>query len=179
MAVVNRIVLLLLLLALVAVAVVAAVELVLVGIDQPALLLRPGEAEDVVSRATWDDPTVRIATAVAGLVGLLLVAAQVKPRRPDTVETEPITEGRHIVLDRRGMEAEIERRVVADHDVEAAHVRWRRFRLRIRCDLFADADRRPVAKRVKSAVEDELDRQGVRRRPRVRVRTRRSEARTR
>lgn len=179
MALLNRIIILLLLLAVIAAVVIAAVELVLAGLDQPALLVRPGEAEEVVRRATWQDPAVRIATGVAGLVGLLLVVAQLKPRRPDTVESRPIDAGRQIVLDRHGMEAEIDRRVVADHDVLAAHVRWRRFRLRVRCDLYADADRGAAADRVERLVKDELDRQDVRRPPHVRVSTRRSEARAR
>lgn len=179
MAVLNRIVLLLLLVAIVAAVVIAAAELILVGLDQPALLLRPAEAEDVVRRATWQDPGVRIATVVAGVVGLLLVAAQLKPRRPDTVETEPLGEGRHIVLDRHGMEARMERQVIADRDVESAHVRWRRFRLRIRCELYAGADRGAAKDRVERLVEEELERQEVRRPPRVSVSTRRSEARTR
>lgn len=179
MAIVNRIVLLLLLLALLAAVVLAVVELMLVGLGQPALLVRPGEVEDAVRGATWQDPTVQLATAVAGLVGLLLVVAQLKPRRPDTVETEPLTEGRHIVLDRHGMEAEIERRVVAHDDVVAAHVRWRRFRLRVRCDLYADADRRAAAEPIEQLVKEELDRREVRDPPRVSVRTRKSEARTR
>lgn len=179
MALVNRIVVLVLLLGVVAAAVLAAMELVLAGLDQPPLLTSPDEVEDMLRQATWQDPTVQFATAVTGVAGLLLVLAQLKPRRPDTVEIEPLAEGRNIVLDRHGMEAELERRVVAHDDIVAAHVRWRRFRLRVRCDLYADAERRTAAQRIKQLVRDELQRQGVRRPPRVMVRTRRSEARAR
>lgn len=179
MALVNRIVVLLLLLGVVAAAVLMALELVLAQLDQPHLLVRPDEVAETINRATWQDGTVRFATAVAGLVGLLLVVAQLKPRRPETIETEPLAEDRHIVLDRRGMEAEIDRRVAAHEDVAAAHVRWRRFRLRVRGDLYADADRRAAAKDIKQLVREELDRQDLRRTPRVTVSTRKSEARAR
>ncbi|MFC0531720.1 DUF6286 domain-containing protein [Phytohabitans kaempferiae] len=154
MAVVNRLASLLLGIVLLAAGLLLAIEAALLGLDRPSLWVPRDAWYARLTQTRFSDNSFLFVALVIGVVGLLVLLAQLRPRRPDRV---PVGEADGWYLNRRSVEqrlAEVANRVPAVHD---AHVRVRGRGRQWRAVVKAAGDRASIPD-VEQAVRGELDR---------------------
>lgn len=179
MRIVNRGLMALLGLALAMLGVLAVVEVVAAAMSRPGVLLDRAAADSTLRDLAWDDAAVWGTAAAAVVLGLLLLALQVKPRRIPAYPATSSRGDRDLEYARGGIATFAEWTATADRDVAAASSSLKRRVLRLRLELFADADPASVSKRVGGAVEQRLESLGLTRRPKVKVAAARGERRAR
>jgi hypothetical protein len=146
MRLVNRLASALLGLALVAAGVLVVVEVILAAFGRPALLLgRRGGYASLVDARLDDERTVLVALGV-GLLGLVILVAELLPRRATRL---PATVDRGWFLRRRAVEQRIDRAASTEPDVANVRTAIRRRRGRWLTTVTVSGDRAP-----ESAVRD-------------------------
>lgn len=154
MRVFNRVASLLLALALLAGGLLALVEAVLVGLDQPALLIdRDGWYQTLTDTRFADAGFVAVAIGV-GLLGLLILVLQLRRWRPTRLAV-PDAAGWHI--QRRSAERQLASAATGALGVDRASVRLRERRGGWHPSVTAVGDR-DAGPRVEAAVRAELTR---------------------
>ncbi len=180
MRVVNRLLALLIgvLLAVAGGLLVAEIVAVLVG--RPPLVVGEDRVGQLVAETQWTTPVVVVILAATGVVGLVLLLAQLWPRAPTTLALRDRPPQRAADVDRRGLQDVLRQQAMEDTDVLAARVRWRgRRRLRVMTQVPPDASLREVRQRVAARMRDTTDALGLRRRPRPTVKVRHARRRVR
>ena len=159
MKIANHLLAFLLSLALTLGAVLVVIEVIahLVGAG-PIVLAWPGLYR-WASGATWGDLLVRLIGVGLAVVGLLLLAAQLKPRRPERLRLQPVDSATDAAITRRGLARTVRNAAIEVDGIHDAHVMVRRHHVRLRVEASdgagpgADALRRAVA----SAAQHRLD----------------------
>lgn len=175
----DRVLLAVLGLALTAGGTLGVLEALLALMDRPGAVVDRSATAEALAAATWSDPT---ATAVAGwllAVGLVLLALELKPRRPDAYPAEGADDYR-VRYGRHGV-ARFAEQVVERHDDVAAtpRVTLRRRRLRVEAEGYADVVPDQLERELASLVEDRVADLDLGQRLRASVRVRRGERRAR
>ncbi|MGM0617947.1 MAG: DUF6286 domain-containing protein [Actinomycetota bacterium] len=165
--VLERLIALLCWVAVAAVALLVAAQGTLDALDRPEQLI---DTDQVVQTIAAFDPTSLLAIAVAvGLVllGLVIVVMEFTPRRPRSLlhhAGDRVT----FVLDRRGLEGRLTRTAESDPDVGDARVRIRR-RAKVTVQMVEGGEGRPLRRRVRDRLREELDQLVARKTPKVKV----------
>ncbi|SCG67978.1 hypothetical protein [Micromonospora inositola] len=161
---VNRVATLLLAVALLAGGILVAVEASLAALGRPGLLLPRGHA--ALTGTRWQDAPARTVAAAVTLIGLVVLAAQLRRWQPTRLRLDG-DDGWH--LHRRSVERRLARAVRSVPSVRRARVRIRRRGDAWRPRVTATGD--PAARSdVEFAVHRELDRLAAPTRGRVEVR---------
>lgn len=170
MNVANRIILVLVAVVLVAIGGWAVAESVAHLVGQDAVLLDPGTVAATLERATWTSSTTRLVALALVVVGLALVVAQLKPRRPVDYPARAASPTRHLSYDRHGLER-LAGQVTDDHpDVAGVdRVTLHRRNLRVQARGYVDTPRAATRRDVEQRLRHELDELDLQRPPRVRV----------
>lgn len=159
---VNRLLALVVALALAAAGAIAVVEITAGLLGRPPVLVRRTDLATELAQLRWDDPRVVAAAAAMVLVGLLLLAVELIPRRPAQLPLQD-RPGRSAAIDRRGLQERLRHVALGDRDVVAATVRVRR-RARLRVSVPGGTDRRDARARVRERVTAAIGQLGLRRR---------------
>ncbi len=172
MKLVNRFLALLVALGLVAVAIILSMEVVAYRLGGGPLTVNWPATYRWAQHTGWNDSAVRLVCALLCLVGLLLVLAQVIPRRPRRLATDGGDSMIDAAYTRRGVARAIAGVVTDVGGIDKTRVKVRRRRVRVRATSFA---REPtVASGLRNAVTDaaqaRLDALRLRRPPRLAVR---------
>lgn len=127
---VNRLLAPVVALLLLAGSVLVVVEVVLAALDRAPLLDWPRAAHELQVRA-WNDPLVMAACGVVAALGLLLLLAELKRRRPAAFVMLERTSGVVTAVDRKGMARGLEAAALGVDGVGQAQARVRRRRARL------------------------------------------------
>lgn len=121
---------------------------------------------------TWRDGPVRAVCAGLAAAGLLLLLAQLKPRRPSHLPVRSSLSGVDARVTRHGLTTAARTAATGVDGVSRATVRLRRgsIRVRARSRLGDREQARALSGPVEQAVSARVDRLELARRPRVRVR---------
>lgn len=179
MRIANRLLALVVWLAVSSAAGLTLVEVTLALLGRPGWLVdRPAWAQ-TVRQLRWDDPAMIAAESTALVAGLLLVIAQLKPRRPALLGTKGGSPGRQVRFDRKGVELFLSRLAVADPDVAAAQVRIGRFRSRLTATLEPRTAVRSARRRLRQQLRAAGLELALRRRLRFKIKVKGPKRRTR
>lgn len=163
-----------LLAAVIAVAVVVLAALVTVEVSRWAV----GEPSWIAPWREWtgdltglraDDGRLTAVAAGLAVLGLLLLAFELTPRRPDALTTEPLLEGVHTVVSRKGLASTADTAARSVSGVIGASSSVGRSRLHVTARTRARGEGDDLRDRVRSAVEQSLTDLDLTRRPRIRV----------
>lgn len=170
MQVANRIILVLVAVALLATGGWAIAESVAHLAGQDAVLLDPGTVAATLEDATWTSTTTRLVALGLVVVGLALVIAQLKPRRPVDYPSQAASARRHLSYERHGL-ARLAKQIADDHpDVAAVdRVALHRRNLRVTARGYVDTSLVATRRDVEQRVQDGLAGLDLKRPPRVRV----------
>lgn len=167
---VNRILALLLGLALAAGAVIVAVEASLLLAERPPWIVPRGDWNQDLLDLRWDDDVITVVCIIALVAGLLLLLAQVWPRRARRLPVRTTRPGRTAWILRRGLESHLARIAGQDAEVEGSRVRVSRRRARVRATYPTTAEPDRVGSRVREVVTGRLGQLELDRPLRVKVR---------
>ena len=135
MRVANRLLAFLLSLGLTLGAVLLVIEVVAYGIGaRPIVLDWPGLYR-WASGATWGSPLVRLTGVVLAVAGLLLLAAQLKPRRPDRLRLQPVDAATDAAVTRRGLARTLRNAAIEVDGIHDAHVMVGRHHVRVHAEV--------------------------------------------
>ncbi|MEU3454852.1 DUF6286 domain-containing protein [Micromonospora sp. NPDC006766] len=139
MRITNRLLAFLLSLGLTLGAVLVLIEIVahLVG-AKPIVLDWPGLYR-WASGTTWGSALVRLIGVVLAVVGLLLLAAQLKPRRPDRLRLQPVNSATDAAITRRGLARTLRNAAIEVDGVQDAHVMVGQHHVRVRAEVHDGA----------------------------------------
>lgn len=165
-ALINRLVVLAVGAALAALGVVAIVEAVLTGVGA-GFVWFPGRSWlRTLETTSWSNPTVEIVGIIVAIIGLLLLAVQLAPRRK---KTAPIaTAAGRWQLARRSGERHLERTLAEEPSTSGVKVRLRPHRRTWRVAVRVRSER-AQADALRQRVTDELRRLGAPASPRIKV----------
>lgn len=113
----NRILSLLLALALLVAGVLVAVEIVLAALDREPWVIPHDDWYRDARATAWSDGDARVLFAVLLVVGLVLLALELRRRRASAIDLADLTDTAHADLDRRGLQRWLGARL---DDVEGA-----------------------------------------------------------
>ena len=166
---VNRLLAVVLSLAIVVVAVIVSVEVVRWALDTSSWLVPWRRWGTTLADLRADDQALLVAAAVAAVLGLLLLAFELKRRRPDVLPTRPLLEGVPTVTTRPGVAnaATTAARGVSGVSQASAAVRRSTVSLRIRTRARGVAP--GLTEEVRSEVDQALADLELVRAPRVKV----------
>ncbi len=166
---VNRLLAAVVSLAIVVAAVIVSVEVVRWALDMSSWLVPWRRWGPALEDLRADDQAVLAAAAVAAALGLLLLAFELKRRRPDALPTRPLLEGAPTVTTRAGVgnAATTAARGVSGVSQASAAVRRSTVSLRVRTRARGAAP--GLTEEVRSAVEQALADLELARAPRVKV----------
>lgn len=170
MHVTNRIILVLLAVALLVTGGWAIAESVAQLASQDAALLDPGVVAGTLEGATWTSTTTRLVAVGLVVVGLALVVAQLKPRRPVAYPAQAASPTRHLSYDRHGLER-LAGQITDDHPEVATvdRVALHRRNLRVRARGYVDTPVAATRRDLEQRLQDGLANLDLQRQPRVRV----------
>lgn len=163
----NRLLALLLGLALGGAGGLAVAELVAGLTGRAPLLVPRGTWHQRLSALEWSDPALTGAAAGLVVLGLVLLLAQVVPRRPLELPLQP-AEDQEASIDRRGLQEVLRRVAIADPDVIGATVRVRR-RAKVRVQLPPKGERRAARDRLQQSLAAAVGELGLSKRLAVKV----------
>jgi hypothetical protein len=168
MRIANSILAVLLSLLLIAAAVIVPVEVVFALLDREPWVLPWQGFADSLRNSTWDAGPVRAALIALGVLGLLILAAQLKPRRPSELDLAEITDGVSAGTSRRSLQRSLSRASGDVDGVSQSSVTARRRRVNVTAvtRLHEPGD---LESRVSSAVQSRLDSLGLDSPPKVKV----------
>jgi hypothetical protein len=168
MRIANSVLAVLLSLLLIAAAVVVPVEVVFALLGREHWVLPWEGFADSLRNSTWDAGPVRAALIVLGVLGLLLLAAQLKPRRPRELRLQPLTEGVQAGTSRRSLQRSLTRASSDVDGVSQSSVRARRRSVAVTA-VTRLRDPGDLESRVAAAVQSRLDSLGLESSPKVKV----------
>jgi hypothetical protein len=173
---VNRVVMILLALALMAAGVLAAVEVGLAALSRPPLVVQREHVTEVLQRSRWADVPVRGVLLAVAVVGLVLLVAQLVPRRTRLLPITDPTPGVTTATTRRSLERALRRAATGADGIVAASVTASRRRVKVRA-VTGLRDVTGLRTGLVAAVTEQLDGIGLARRPALSVSLRRKEPR--
>ncbi len=170
MHVVNRMIMIFLAVVLVAIGAWAIAEAAAHLAGQGAVVLDPGTVAATLKDATWAETGTRTVAWGLVVVGLLLVVAQVKPRRPVDYPARAASPNRHLSYERHGLER-LAGQVTESHpDVAAVdRVVLHRRRLVVQARGYVDTPVDATRRDVDESLAQSLASLDLLRPPRVRV----------
>jgi hypothetical protein len=166
---VNRLLAVVVSLAVTAAAALAAIEVARWFVGASSLVAPWRDWTSTLSDARAGDDGLLVASAVAALLGLLLLLFELKPRRPDVLATEPLLPGVDAVVTRRGLASTATTAARGVSGVVSADSAVRRRTVSVTARTPARGTQRELRGPVKQAVEQALADLELRRRPKVRV----------
>lgn len=146
----------------------AAAELVAGWAGGSELLMARDLWDRTLSGLSWTTTWLIWACLAAIAVGVLLLALVLVPRRPLALPLQSDSRAREASIDRRGLQERLRAAVAADGDVTSTVVRVRR-KVKVRARVASRADEGQVRDRLRSTVQSDLDRLGLRRKPGVKL----------
>ena len=151
----------------------AAAELVAGWIGGSELLMARDVWDQTLSGLSWTTTWLVWACVGAIAAGVLLLVLVLVPRRPLVLPLQSDSRAREASIDRRGLQERLRAAVAADGDVASAVVRVRR-KVKVRARVASRADEGQVRHRLRSAVQSDLDRVGLRRKPGLKLKVERA-----
>ncbi len=166
---VNRVLAVLFAVALTAVGVLVPVEVVRAALGMRHWLLPWENVTADLSKNSWQAGPVRAVLIGIAVVGLLLLFAQLKPRRPSALPLSPLTAGVHASTTRRSLRPALQRAASEVDGVSDAQVKVGRRKVKVtaRAHLRATGG---LKEQVSEHVSGRLDSLGLVKAPRVAVR---------
>jgi hypothetical protein len=156
MRVVNRLLALLLAVGVILAAAITVIEVVARRAHhRPVVLDWPG-AHDWATRTTWGAAPVLLISIGLTATGLLLLAAQLKPRRPDRLPITSADPATDAAITRGGLAHSLRRAVSEVDGVGRARVTVRRRRTRLRVTTHGDTDRSTLRTTLTGAAQRQL-----------------------
>lgn len=168
MRIANSVLAVLLSLLLIAAAVLVPVEVVFALLDREPWVVPWQGLADSLRNNTWDTGPVRAALIALGVLGLLLLAAEFKPRRPRELELRQLTEGVHVGTNRRSLQRSLTRASSDVDGVSQASVKAKRRSVAVTA-VTRLRDPGELESRVTSAVQSRIDSLGLESPPKVKV----------
>lgn len=157
MKVANRLLALILAVGVILAAAIAVIEVTAQRVrHRPVVLNWPG-AYDWATRTTWGAAPVLLISIALTVAGLLLLAAQLKPRRPDRLPIASADPATDAAITRGGLAHSLQRAVTDVDGVSQAHVTVRRRRTRIRVTTRGDCDPSTLRTTLTGAAQRQLD----------------------
>jgi hypothetical protein len=127
----NRILAALLSLALIGAGVLLIIEVIADRIVHHAAIIGWHSAYAWAGRTTWNAGSIRVASVILIVAGLVLLIAELKPARTSRLAAEPGQAGIDAAYTRRGVAAAVRSAVTAIDGVRAASVKVRRRKITI------------------------------------------------
>jgi hypothetical protein len=155
------------------------VEVALGLANRRSALVPRGRWAETLSQLQWADPGLQVTAAVLVLLGLVLLAAQLIPRRPDALAVRDEQTNRRTAFARSGLQRRLHGVALADEDVLSASVKVRSRGAKAHVRVPVDADVRAVRTRVRRNLRAAVAGLSLRRRFRCRVDVRKVRDRTR
>ncbi|MCW2611633.1 MAG: hypothetical protein JWM15_2879 [Cryptosporangiaceae bacterium] len=165
---VNRVLAVLLGLTLAAAGVLTALEVGLAALTRPPLVFPHERITEVLQRSRWEDAPVRGVLLGIAVLGLVLLVAQLVPRRTRLLPIADPTPGVAVATTRRSLERALRRAATGADGISAASVTASPRRVRIRA-VTGLRDVTGVQPGLVAAVDDQLDGIGLARRPTLSV----------
>lgn len=156
MRIANRPLAFLLSLALTLGAVLVLIEIVAHAVGAKAIVLDWPGLYRWASGTTWGSGVVRLIGVGLAVIGLLLLAAQLTPRRPDRLRLQPVDPATDAAITRRGLARTVRDAATEVDGVRDAHVTVRRNLVRVRADV-GDGTVDSLHAAVASAAQHRLD----------------------
>lgn len=124
------------------------------------------------NRNTFSAGSVKLACALTAAVGLILLAVQLKPRRPSRVPVQAASPATDAALTRRGVASAVQAAVTEVDGIRSGTVRVRRRRVRVTATSAAAEARTAQQMRgaLAEAVDTRLDALQLKHRPRTKIR---------
>jgi hypothetical protein len=173
---VNRILVVLLALTMAVTGVLAAVEIGLAALGRPPLVLPRAQLTDVLQRSRWTDAQVEGVLLGVAVLGLVLLAGQLVPRRTRLLAIADATPGVTAATTRRSLERALRRAARGADGITAASVTATPRRVKVRA-VTALRDVTGIQANLVATVDDQLDGIGLAHRPPVSVSLRQKESR--
>ncbi|SCE69531.1 hypothetical protein GA0074695_0376 [Micromonospora viridifaciens] len=135
MRITNRLLAFLLSLGLTLGAVLVLIEIVARAVGaKPIVLDWPG-LHRWASGTTWGSGFVRLIGGALAIVGLLLLVAQLKPRRPHRLRLEPVDPATDAAVTRRGLARTLRNAAIEVDGIDDAHVVVGQHHVRLRAEI--------------------------------------------
>lgn len=154
------------------------IETILLEAGRGAWLIPRHSWDQQLRSLAWDDTSVRTTSIALLVVGAVILAAQLVPRRPLRLPLHR-TGDRTVWLSRQGLQRRLERITRQDPDVDTGRVRVGRRRARIAIAHVQSADRQALARRLDDRGRHTVDELGLTCPPRLRFRYRAAQTRVR
>lgn len=168
----NRVLAFFLGLGLAAFGVIVVVETTLLLAGRSAWIIPRERWDRNLAEQDWDHPTLVLVLALVLAAGVVLLLAQLVPRRPRRLPVRTEHDDRQLSVSRRGLEGQLTRVTRRDQDIIDARVRINRRRARLKA-VFADASNESeVGVRIGERARDQLQRLDLVRPLHVKVRLR-------
>ncbi|MFD2766253.1 DUF6286 domain-containing protein [Micromonospora eburnea] len=135
MRITNRLLAFLLSLGLALGAVLVLIEIVAYAVGAKPIALNWPGLYRWASGTTWGSGIVRLIGVGLAVIGLLLLAAQLKPRRPDRLPLQPVDPATDAAITRRGLARTLRDAAVEVDGVHDAHVTVGRHLVRLRAEV--------------------------------------------
>jgi hypothetical protein len=172
MRVLNRVLALLVSLAVIAVGVVVIIEVIAQRVGVDPVVVNWHATYRWAQRTSWNAGVVLLICVLLAVLGLALLAAQFKPRRPGRLPLRSDQPAIDLAITRRSLTSTIRGAVGDVNGVTDARVAVRRRRIRVRAHARAPhtADGAPTREAVTQAAQRRLDALQLRRSPKLAVR---------
>ncbi|MCW3844351.1 alkaline shock response membrane anchor protein AmaP [Micromonospora yasonensis] len=139
MRIANRLLAFLLSLALTLGAVLVLIEIVAYAVGAKAIVLDWPGLYRWASGTTWGSGIVRLVGVGLAVIGLLLLAAQLNPRRPDRLRLQAVDSATDAAITRRGLARTLRDAAIEVDGVHDAHVTVGRHLVRVRAEVHDGA----------------------------------------
>lgn len=157
MSLLNRVIALLVGAALVVVGVLALVEGVRAALGRPGLTLNRERADEYLRGLQWETPEVVLIAVALCIVGVALLALQLRRTTPSRLPLAVSDAGRRATIEGRGLVDLLQRRATQDQDVLDTAVRLRRRAARIKVTVPSDVSTDDVKARVRNDAQAVID----------------------
>lgn len=166
---VNRLLAVVVSLAVVAAAALTVIEVARWFVGASSLIVPWRDWTSTLTDLRASDDGLVIASAIAVVLGLLLLLFELKPRRPDALPTEPLLPGVDAVVTRKGLASTATTAARSVSGIVSADAAVRRRKVSVTARTPARGTERELREPVKRAVEQALADLELRRRPKVRI----------
>lgn len=169
----NRFLALIVGLALMAVGVIIMIEVIALAVNAAPVVLNWHAMLRWGQRNTWNAASVKITAGIIGLVGLIILLAQLKRRRPTRLAIHPdgLNATTQVALTRKGLRAAVNASLREVDGVQHSKIKLKRRRVAVRVSPTSSDAAASVAAAVRSAVTGRLDELALARSFRTSVRT--------
>ena len=172
MRLVNRPLAFILAAALAVAAIIVIIEVIAVAAHHGPLLLHWPTWYRWASKTRWDQLVIRIWSAILIVIGAVILALELKPRRATRLRLRPRHEATDAAVTRGGLAGALRAAATGVDGVSAAAVTVRRRRARVTATVAARGRTaaEALSQPVTQALQDRLDGLGLRHPPRLQVR---------